>query len=170
MKQIIAGGEGFTLTEMLSVLAVVSIITASTVPGMASLAERSQVDLAVRDLGSALKLSRSEAIARNKTISMCARDGEQCADSGSWASGWLIFTDTNRNGVFEDGETLVFQGQALHESLLVNGEQPNTAVSWFADGSASDNVEISICKGEYKQGVALAHTGRVQRTEGADCG
>lgn len=88
---------GFTLVEMLVVMAIFGIIAALSMPSFRDFALRRGISAQVADLTSALRLARSEAIKRGREVSMCATNNPnqarpKCnAGSTDWSTGYLIF-------------------------------------------------------------------------------
>ncbi|HSM97839.1 MAG TPA: GspH/FimT family pseudopilin [Gallionella sp.] len=64
--------SGFTLTELLMVLAVVGILTMIALPNLKSLSQSQRVKNASYELFSGLSLTRNEAIKRNSDVTLTA--------------------------------------------------------------------------------------------------
>jgi type IV fimbrial biogenesis protein FimT len=75
--------RGFTLPELLVVVAIAGILLAAGLPSMAEFVHAQRVKTASFDLYSSLVFARSEAITRNSTVKM-----EPI--SGYWTNGWTI--------------------------------------------------------------------------------
>ncbi len=117
---------GFTLSETLAALAVTGLGVAFAVPGMQALAERNRQATAVNQLVTTLHLARSEAVMRNRSVTVCASTaGEQC-DSTTWEAGWITFIDTDADGARATGDQLLERAAPLPGLVL-----RSTA---FADG------------------------------------
>ena len=87
---------GFTLPELLITLAIVGILLTVGVPSLKTFMQGNQLIASTNELISALHVARSEAIKRNIRVSICeSSDGETCATTGSWKSGWIVFVDGN---------------------------------------------------------------------------
>ena len=119
-----ASGRGFTLLEMLVVLAVTAVLTAVAVPSFSTIIDSFKLSSATNVFLSGLHLARSEAIKRNSRVVLCkTADGATCASAGGWEQGWIVFHDANNNGTRESSETLIQRELPLSASLRLTGNQ-----------------------------------------------
>lgn len=117
--------RGFTLVELLTVLAVMSILLSAAVPMFSGIAETIRLNAAARDFMAHLQLARGEAIKRQVRVAMCvSADGASCAADGGWEQGWLVFEDGNNNGRRDAGEPLIQQAAALAPGYRMTGNLP----------------------------------------------
>ena len=84
--------SGFTLPELMIVLAVAGILAALAVPSFQSLTQSQQAKNASFELFSSLSLARSEAIKRNANVTVAP------AVAGDWGQGWTITSATGALG------------------------------------------------------------------------
>jgi type IV fimbrial biogenesis protein FimT len=75
---------GFTLPELLAVVAIVAILASAGAPAFGSLIAGQRARAASADLYTALVLARSEAIKRNTEVTL------RPAMAGHWEAGWII--------------------------------------------------------------------------------
>ena len=55
-----------------------------------------------------LQFARAEAIKEGRTVTVCvSTDGATCANSTTWQSGWIVFSDPTNVGVVDAGETIL---------------------------------------------------------------
>ena len=92
--------HGFTLVELLVVIAVLGLLTSLAAPGMSSYLARRSVSAASSTLAADLRYARSEAVKRSGYVTVCrSTDGTSCAGAGgSWSGGWIVFTDSDGLG------------------------------------------------------------------------
>lgn len=81
---------GFTLPELLVVVAVVGILAAVGMPSLQSLIQSHQIKNASFELFSSISLARSEAIKRNGNVTLTP------ISSTDWGQGWTV---TSAGGV-----------------------------------------------------------------------
>ena len=74
---------GFTLVELMTVMAVLGVLMAIGVPGLRTFAVGQQLKALAYDMTSDLLLARSEALKRNVSVNVTAI-------GTSWASGWTV--------------------------------------------------------------------------------
>lgn len=118
--------RGFTVIELLTVLAVMAVLTAVALPQMATVTNRAAVAASISSLAGALRLARSEAVKRGEHVTVCARDpasGDQdtnCAPAGKdWSAGWLVFVDRGQRGRLDPDDVLLASYRPERRSLQV---------------------------------------------------
>ena len=96
--------QGFTLLELMIVVAMLGVVTAIGLPSFRAMMITSEVVDVTNDFTITLKRARSEAIKRGKDIRICSSiDGESCSGvAGNWNRGWLIYDDFNGDGLVDD--------------------------------------------------------------------
>ena len=127
---------GFTLVELLMVLAVIGILLSFAVPSFNALLGSSKLTAASNALLSSMHLARSEAIKRNGRVMLCkSADGRSCATAGGWEQGWIVFHDANDNGEHDSGELLIQRIQPFADRVRATGNSPVARyVSFVANG------------------------------------
>jgi type IV fimbrial biogenesis protein FimT len=92
---------GFTLIELMIVMAVLVILIMLAAPSMGNLVRDQRVKTAAGDVYAALIFARSEALKRNQFVAACSKnaDGTGCEGSTDWARGWIVFLDADGNGI-----------------------------------------------------------------------
>ncbi len=110
---------GFTLTELMITLSMVTILTTMALPAFSSMLEENRIVSKVYELVAQLNYAKNVAVTSNKQVVLCkSSDGAYCDGGASWAEGWIIFADTSRNREREDDEPLVRVKQVSDKSNL----------------------------------------------------
>lgn len=102
---------GFTLIELMTVLAVIVIFATLAGPSFSSFIAGQRVKAAAYDISSMLTLARSEALKRNANVVVAPANG-------GWQNGWNVSTGTGTSTV------ALLQHEALN-SLVISGPAPN---------------------------------------------
>jgi type IV fimbrial biogenesis protein FimT len=90
---------GFTLVEVMVVMAILAVLVAWAVPNMARFVNQRRVELLANRLSDDLQFARSEALRRNARVLFCnGAAGNGCdADvaATAWSAGWRVCYDAN---------------------------------------------------------------------------
>ena len=129
--------RGFSLTELMVTLAVLSTLLTLAIAGWSSVANSMKLTALSNTFLSQLHTARSEAIKRNARVAMCkSPDGIVCVTTGGWEQGFLVFHDANNNGKRDAQELIVYRIAALPSGFRLSGNV-NVAkyVSFSGDGA-----------------------------------
>lgn len=113
---------GFTLIELMVVLAILAVLLMVAAPSFQDSIRRNRLQSTLSDVASMLSFARSEAVTRGAPVSACASaDGAACAGT-NWEDGWIVFLDdgAGAGGVAQDG---LLNGSEL--PLRIGEEGPN---------------------------------------------
>jgi type IV fimbrial biogenesis protein FimT len=84
--------RGFTLVELMVVVALVGVLAMLAVPSWEAIQTRTAIRTLVNDYTSSLAFARSEAVRQNTAVTVCpSNNGAACTDSNVEA-GWIVFT------------------------------------------------------------------------------
>lgn len=91
--------QGFSLVELLVVVALLGILAGLAAPSFTGLFQRYRVDTVREELIASLQLARAEAIRQARTVNVekqtsCA---VTLANGQDWSCGWIVYTDLNNN-------------------------------------------------------------------------
>lgn len=95
--------SGFTLFELVIVMAIVAILAAIGLPSFKYVTASNRISSEVNGLVGDFQFARSEAVKEGVPITVCvSTDGATCAAGVStWESGWIVFTDSNGNKIVD---------------------------------------------------------------------
>ena len=123
--------RGFTLVELLVVLAIAAILLSVGVPSLAGMIQGKRLTTTANSFLSSIHLTRSEALQRGQRVDMVPVD-----EGGDWAKGWTVFVDDNGNQRPDDGEKVVFSHEALPAGLRVEANLTDSTVQYLAYNGA----------------------------------
>ena len=103
---------GFTLLELILVLAILAIVTSLAVPSLMGFTERYRSEVQRQRLFDLIALGRSEAYSEGRTFTLCSLDSENLC-GGNWSNGIQLFADSNGNKEREADEPVVREMSAL---------------------------------------------------------
>ncbi len=99
---------GYTLIELMSMLAVISILVTVGLPMMNVFFESNRMISNTNDLVAGLNIARSEAIKQQIRVTLCQSDNQvACTGTGQWEDGWIVFQDPNGNVTVDGGERIL---------------------------------------------------------------
>jgi type IV fimbrial biogenesis protein FimT len=156
--------RGFNLLELMVAITILGILLGISVPTFREFSRNNSVTAAQNDLVTTFSLARSEALRRNRPVSVCASaDGAACGDETNWSSGWIAFTDRSVAGVVDGDDVTLQIWQSPNSNLAFSSASP--FVQYLATGmsSAATTIEVSYtgCSGLHKRSVEVTVTGAV---------
>ena len=160
-----ARSQGFTLIELMVVLALVAIIATFAVPSFQSAMARQKVNIAASDLLVSATQARSEAIKNNHQAIV-----QPISAQSDWSQGWRIYVDMDNSKTYTEGDLLVTTVPAaassigLYEAPTLNPNLIGFDANGFALGSNAGRVVFSssILGNGYRKGVVISRTGRAR--------
>ncbi|OED40598.1 hypothetical protein ACH42_16030 [Endozoicomonas sp. (ex Bugula neritina AB1)] len=161
---------GFTLPELLVTLAVASILLTFAASPVKSLVADRRVAAITSEIYGSLVLARSEAIKQQTTVSVCSTvNNSSCDETNSgWQHGWLVFSDKNRDGVFNDGDQLI---RAVSEkpSIVTISWNRGYSLSFNSRGQTSTAGSFEVCESSEVRAIVISMTGRARVEERVSC-
>ncbi len=147
--------KGFTLLEMMVLVAMVGVITAIGLPSFKSMMVTSEVADTTNDLIVALKRARSEALKHGRDVRVCSStDGINCSGvAGNWGEGWLVFVDLDNDTQVDeaDGELIWVKEMDSNTQLTITPTVSSfdIFVDFSYTGILSNGVSggFNICSG-----------------------
>jgi len=169
--------NGFTLVELMIVLAVLAVLAGIAAPNFAGMIKDSRLSAANADFMVALQLAKSESAARVSPVSICRANSNftACAASGNWAQGWIIFADSNGNGVVNGGEAVLQAHEALGDMSYRGTGEAQTDITFFPSGSTSITSTRAVIACDDRgfasgKGIIITITGRGSSMKASETG
>jgi len=185
---------GYTLIELMAVLALASILVSVALPLMSVFFESNRMISNTNEVVAGLHIARSEAIKQQSRVTMCQSDDQaSCTATGRWEDGFIVFLD---NGGAASGNATVDAGERiLRVNAGVDGAQVTirssdvsnqitNSVTFSSRGlpkatnGASQSGTFRVCDdrglkvtadgaSSVARGVVLSLSGRVRTTKNA---
>jgi type IV fimbrial biogenesis protein FimT len=99
---------GFTIVELMAVIAIATILVAIGVPSFRSITSSSRMSTEVNGLLADIQFARSEALKEGRSVTACiSTDSATCTGGAQWQGGWIVFSDPNANATVDTGDTVL---------------------------------------------------------------
>lgn len=117
LSHTVGKNAGFTLIELMVTMVVGAVLMAVGVPSVRTFLRNAELASASNNLIAAVNAARGEAMKRGSNAMVIPRPGV------GWSSGWVVFIDQNRNGLYDAAsDTTIFeQSLPADTSLAVSG-------------------------------------------------
>lgn len=110
--------RGFSLIELLVVVAIAGVLLGIGVPNMQQYIVSSRLSSSANEFFTALNLARSEAVRRGVQVTLVSNGA---ANSRNWTSGWTMFVDSNTDGALTAGEEVLRVGAGFDAPMTMYG-------------------------------------------------
>jgi type IV fimbrial biogenesis protein FimT len=168
---------GFTLLELMLVVAIGSILLAIAVPTMGNFIRNSRITSAANDVMAGLHFTRSEAIKRRMPVTLCTSasavtDPNPTCAASALLTGWIAFVDLNQSGQRDAGEAVLMQHEAMNAQITAQSSVDPFVVTYLLNGfgSVPNPAQLVLCDergntpsaGELSsaRGILISVTGR----------
>ena len=172
-----ARSGGFTLIEVLVVIAIAAILLALAMPSMGRFIADWRTKDAANSLIGQLRLARIEAIRQSRPVILCPVNSAATACDNTaqeWSGGWFLFVDNNNDGSYAaaDGDKLLKKQGALLGLSQMQRNQTGALVFWptglmrFSGGTSRFSIGSSYQEGgqsAIQNYYCIGSTGRVRK-------
>ena len=169
--QIAAHSKGFSLLELIIVLVLFGIIFSFALPAYENVKISTDLNNQTTTFQQSLLYTRSEAVKRNRNMTMCKSANTDtanptCTTNGTWDSGWIVFADENANGAVDAGEDLLRIGEQFKDGYTLDGSLAfNDLVVFQPTGVTPSQGFFVMCKdndSKYSNVLVITVTGRIK--------
>lgn len=134
--------RGFTLIELMVVLAILAIVAAVAVPSYQSSIESNQRTSAANNLLGALQFARSEAVIQRTEVKVCASTNGTSCSGNDWSTGGVVLK-TSDNAVLRSIPSAT-KVQISGDAITFNSDGSAGASSISVGSSPSKSVTVNI--------------------------
>lgn len=154
-----AAARGFTLIEMLVVVALFAALLAIGVPAFMGMLANNRIAEATNRLTASLHYARGEALRRNRCVRVAAA-------SGGWTEGWSVEADQSTTCAGTSYTTLRVE-ESLGGALTLTESSGATSLIYSSDGTLASppaGIALDLCdaarNGETGRRVSINASGR----------
>jgi type IV fimbrial biogenesis protein FimT len=135
---------GFTLTELITTMAIVGILIGIGVPSYRYVTTANRMSSEINGLLGDLQFARSEAVREGVPVIVCpTTDGVSCAPATTvWNTGWLVYSDLNGNGAVDAPDEVLRTQTGLSANDTLNA----TAATQFSFNR--EGFAVGVAAGE----------------------
>lgn len=148
--------RGFTIVELITVLAVVGVISAAGAPAMDNLLKDLRLKSQTQAMVESMYFARTEAVKRKVPVLLCRTDDASAAtpscggEQRTWTGGWLVFASADGNATYDAGtDTLLRVTSAAAPSVEVKSNAVSDEILGFdPDGSTYGGIataRFAVC-------------------------
>lgn len=166
--------QAFTLIELVITLTVASILLVVAIPGFNQFVQSNRLAAGTNDFIASISFTRSEALKRASGVGLCPSNsgGTGCDLSTSWASGWVVFTDTDNNNSWTASTDQVVRAyQTLPPGTAVTAS--STLILFNSQGRipTAANNDYNFCNTSLGKGrrITLSPSGQHRIQDLASC-
>jgi type IV fimbrial biogenesis protein FimT len=129
---------GFTLTELMTVVAIVAVLMAIGAPSYRYITTSYRMSSEVNGLLGDLMYARGEALKEGQYVTVCVSSTGTTCTAGGWQSGWIVFSNPTQAAQPPAGSILrlqpPFSGNPTADTFVANNG--TVAITYNREGFA----------------------------------
>ena len=159
--------SGFTLPELLVVLALFAILMTQLIPDLSAATQQNRLYAIANAFSQQLQLTRNTAIQRNQKISLCKSDsGTQCSTSTQWEAGWILFENLDGDGRVDSVDPILQRYNPLPHGITLRGVGNfKNRITYKPTGDSTSFSRLLFCDQNQLTGsqvIYISSTGRIR--------
>lgn len=160
--------KGFTLIELMTTLAVATILLSIAVPNMQEFKRNSRQTGGINQLLSGMRIARNTAITTNSRVTVCASSNGSACEAVAWNNGWIAFVDLDADRILDVNESIVRAGEGI-DGLSIASTQFATNFAFRPNGRvmgstvAQNRGQFTVCDDrgvDHAKAIVLDLSGR----------
>ena len=151
--------SGFSLVELLVVLAIAGILAAAATPAFTSIINTNRLASASNELTATLQNARMEASRRGKRVVVCpSNDGAVCSAGSRW-KGWVAWEDTDGDAAIDVGEPILRSNVLTPplEMIASSNISTDSRIVFKHDGFAYNKSRTELMSGTVRACIPTAN-------------
>ena len=137
-----ASPKGFTLIELMVVIAVLAVLLSIAAPNFTAFQRNSELTSLANKLVGSINAARGEAMKAGRNSFVTPINGT------SWTSGWRVYVDMNADNSYTDGTDVLVQTQAATASFItISGSGNATSSSPYISFDSAGYARTVVVSG-----------------------
>jgi type IV fimbrial biogenesis protein FimT len=178
---VITQSRGFTLLELVIIIAILGLTMAFAAPGLLSMIKNNRISGAANDFVAAMQFAKAETASRINPVTLCKSNatGSACVGGDDWQQGWIVFSDLDGNAAVDTGagDTVLLVHEALQDTISFGGTAGvANSITYRPSGitSVTSTEVLILCDdrgyAESAKGILVTITGRGAVMKASDTG
>ena len=159
---------GFTLVELIVVIALISVLATVGVPGLKQSLDRNRAVSAMMELHALLNLARQTAVTRNVEVTVCGVDQDMKCIEPWQGHSTLVFIDRNHNRRVDPNELITANSHLTRDGQIRwRASGGRDYLRYHRTGAVKDIGTFGYCPWNESQAIAGIIINKVGRPRAA---
>jgi len=138
--------KGLSFIELLVTTTIVAITSSYAIPTGLRWIQSTRLQSEVTVFANHLQSAKMEAIRRNGPVIFCpSANATHCDNTIQWQHGWMLFSDRNRNGLFDANEAIILASKSSGR-ILIQTSRGRKKLTFRSSGlTLGSNTTFAFC-------------------------